>query len=177
MTPKLAKSLLSYDQHTGIFVWKKRKLRTGLERIDKGWNKRLAGKCAAKRRHRHGHLQIGLYGKNYMAHRLAWMIHFGEAPSGHLDHINGNPEDNRIVNLRVANQSENLRNSAIRSDNTSGARGVSWQKSSQKWYAYINTGGKGSMLALGRFDTFEDAVAARKAAEIKYFGEFARRAA
>lgn len=176
MTPSQARALLDYDSLTGIFTWKRRKLRKGFERIDKGWNTRFAGKLVAPRVHKHGHRQIGLHCHNYMAHRLAWMIHYGKVPSRHLDHINGDPQDNRIANLRLATQSENMRNSCRRKDNTSGVRGVSWDKKSQKWYAYINTGGYGSMVSLGHFNNIEDAANARKIAEIKYFGEFARAA-
>lgn len=176
MTPKKAKALLSYNPITGRFHWLKRRLRPGFERIDKGWNTRFVGRMVAERRHRHGHLQIGLHCKNYMAHRLAWMIFYGEKPPSDIDHKNGDPSDNRIENLRLCTDSENLRNSKTRTDNTSGIRGVSWDKKSKKWYAYINTGGYGSMLSLGRFEILAEAIAARKAAEIKYFGEFARAA-
>lgn len=177
MTPEIARALLSYNPLTGRFIWLERVLRPGFERLDKGWNTRFAGRRVAERSHRHGHLQIGLFCKNYMAHRLAWMIHYGEIPASDLDHKNGDPKDNRIENLRPCTQSQNLRNARTRKDNTSGTRGVSWDKKRKRWYAYINTGGRGSMLALGMFEHLHDAIEARRVAEIKYFGEFARVAA
>ncbi len=175
MTPKKVRELLAYDPLTGGFTWKKRKLRNGFERIDKGWNTRFAGKMVAIRVHRFGHCQIGLHCRNYMAHRLAWMIHYGIIPSRNLDHINGDPQDNRIVNLRLASQSENLRNSRLRKDNTSGYKGVSWDKKSQRWQVYIKPEGRNT-IALGRFAILEDAIEARKSAEQQYHGEFARAA-
>jgi len=172
ITPKYIRQLLEYNPETGRFVWRCRLLRDGLERIDKGWNKRFAGGKVAERKHRHGHLQIGLHCKNYMAHRVAWAHYYGEWPEIDIDHINGNPSDNRIANLRLATDSQNLCNSKIRTDNSSGVKGVSWSKKEKKWYAYINKHGK--MISLGRYESLDDAIEARLSGESKYHGEFAR---
>lgn len=172
LTPEDIRKLLDYCPETGNFIWKKRNIRLGFERIDKGWNTRFAGKKVKPRYHRHGHCQIGIFCKNYMAHRIAWAHFYGEHPNGYIDHINNNPKDNKISNLRIATQSQNMANARIRKNNTSGFKGVSWSKRSQKWYAYINTGNK--MVALGLFVEFKDAVRAREKAEKEFFGEFAR---
>lgn len=172
LTAAVLRDLLDYDQRTGRFIWRERRVRPGLERSDKGWNTRLAGKEPAWRVHRHGHHYIGIEYKSYAAHRLAWLYVYGEWPVSDIDHINGRPADNRIVNLRLATDSENIRNQRRRIDNTSGHKGVSWSKKSCKWYAYINVGGK--MIALGLFPRKEDAISARRLAAFEYFGDFAR---
>ncbi len=87
-----------------------------------------------------------------------------------VDHINHKPEDNRLCNLRVVSRSENNVNKAIRSDNSSGFTGVSWNGQINKWNAYIAL--KGRVDNLGYFENKEAAVAARKAAEERYFGEY-----
>lgn len=174
MTPEKARALLDYNPSTGRFTWKIRILRPGFERIDKGWNTRFAGKLVAERKHRHGHLQIGLHCKNHMAHRLAWMIHYGEIPANGIDHINGISGDNRIVNLRVCSQSQNMQNGRMRKDNKSGVTGVYWCSKETKWG--VGIGVNGQTLQLGRFTTLDEAILVRQAAERKYFGEYARTA-
>lgn len=88
-----------------------------------------------------------------------------------IDHINRNPLDNRRCNLRVCTQQQNILNKSMHSNNTSGVPGVSWDKSRNKWHAYIQIDGK--FKSLGRFKTIEEAMEVRRQAEIEYFGEFA----
>jgi len=80
------------------------------------------------------------------------------------DHINRNPLDNRRANLRVANHTINGRNRGIQSNNTSGYKGVHWEKARKKWMADIK-------IHLGHFVNLEDAIEARKQGELKYWGE------
>ena len=82
-----------------------------------------------------------------------------------VDHINQNKLDNRRINLRVIGKSENAFNSKQRTDNTSGYRGVSWDKARNKWTARICIHGKVSCI--GRYGTIEKAIEARKLAEIR----------
>ena len=91
----------------------------------------------------------------------------------HIDHINHNGLDNRKNNLRLCTQSQNMGNSIMRSDNTSGKRGVIWNKGRHKWMAQINCGGK--HFYLGLFVNMEDAcnVYDKKAEEL--FGEYSYR--
>lgn len=168
------RQFVDYDATTGRFLWKTRDVRPGMKLTDEGWNTRFAGKPVAERRHRHGHLQIGLFCRNYMAHRIAWMHWYGVDPEMDIDHINGKPADNRISNLRLATDSENLMNAKRRVDNTSGVKGVSWSKRESRWYAYITKDKR--MRSLGRYDSFDDAVLARKKAEAILHGQFARAA-
>ena len=87
-----------------------------------------------------------------------------ENPIGNIDHINRDGLDNRRTNLRVASKSMNALNSGPQSNNTSGARGVDWDKRRQKWCARIKV--NGTQYYLGRFCTKEEAVAARRKAEV-----------
>ena len=94
-------------------------------------------------------------------------------PSGYVpEHIHGarSKNDNRKANLRVATQSQNLMNTTTRKDNTSGVKGVRWRKDTNKWTAFIWVEKK--CVSLGCFNNFDDAVVARKRAEMEYFGEF-----
>ena len=88
------------------------------------------------------------------------------------EHIHGTTtkNDNRKSNLRVATQGQNLRNTRLRTNNTSGVKGVYWRNDTKKWSAGIWVDNK--HISLGCYDKFEDAVEARRAAEEKYFGEF-----
>jgi len=97
----------------------------------------------------------------------------GEFPpkGGEIDHINRDRADNRWANLRLATRSQNNMNAGLRSDNKSGHKGVSKRRDTGKWHARITV--KRRILLLGNFHSFEDAVAARRAAERQFFGEFA----
>ena len=87
-----------------------------------------------------------------------------------IDHINHNTRDNRKSNLRNVTYSQNQMNTSKRHDNTSGITGVDWHKHERMCRARIQVNGKSIML--GYFNSFEDAVKARKEAEEKYFGEY-----
>lgn len=91
-----------------------------------------------------------------------------------IDHINGNPADNRLSNLRVVTHGENMRNTKFYINNTSGVKGVYWNKRERRWKAAISINDK--TIHLGTFIRKEDAVAKRKDAENKYFKEFNRSA-
>lgn len=105
--------------------------------------------------------------RGYMHQFIMW------APKGYqIDHINGNKLDNRKENLRVISSKLNKWNQGIRSNNTSGYKGVSWSKNAQKWHAYIKVNYK--RIHIGLFDDKEDAAKAYNAAAAEHFGEFAR---
>jgi hypothetical protein len=96
-----------------------------------------------------------------------------EAPDGAVvDHINGDPSDNRRCNLRITTQSGNMCNSRLRSDSTTGYKGVSMDKRDGMYRAYIYY--KGKQIALGYYDNPEEAAAAYDKAAVFYFGEYAR---
>ena len=87
------------------------------------------------------------------------------------NHRSRNKRDNRRTNLRFADPSQNARNASLSINNTSGYPGVSRYSRNEKWRAFITVNKK--YVSLGHFDNIEDAIKARKDAEIKYFGEFA----
>jgi len=113
---------------------------------------------------------ISIYGKRYPAHRLAWLYTYGEWPPAQIDHVDGEPSNNRLDNLRLATGSENQQNRKIASNNTSGAKGVT--RYGSRFRATITKAGK--TRHLGTFGTLNEAADAYKAAAEKHFKEFAR---
>lgn len=108
---------------------------------------------------------IRIQGNSYMAHRLIFKITTGIEPK-EIDHINGDPSDNRIENLREISRSQNSYNTNLRSTNKSGFKGVCFDKSRSKWIATISNNYK--TINLGRYDCIGQAILARKKAELIY---------
>lgn len=103
-------------------------------------------------------------GGAHLVHRIVWEMHNGEIPYGLcIDHINGVRNDNRICNLRLVTVSENNRNKRLDKRNKIGVHGVYWEKDRRRYKVSICDGGKWKHV--GRFESLDDAVAARKAAE------------
>lgn len=166
-TPEQLRQLLRYDHDTGKLFWRERTpdMFNGgghsAAHICARWNSKFGGKEAFTAESR-GYKIGAVWGTNIPAHRAAWAIYYGEWPSKWLDHIDGNPGNNRIDNLRDVTHSENMRNMSRRDSNTSGVTGVYWCSEREKWGAFIKAD---KAIGLGRFETFAEAVAARKAAE------------
>ncbi len=87
-----------------------------------------------------------------------------------VDHIDNNRLNNNLENLRWATYQENNHNTKMRSNNTSGIKGVNWNKTFNKWQAYITTDGKRKHLGL--FDNIEEAKQSRQKYANKVFGDF-----
>lgn len=175
LTADILRSRVIYDPETGDFTWKMQPVPPGREKALLGWNTKYGGHKVRGFIHRHGHMQFGFgdFGAHIMAHRLAWLYVYGEWPNGHIDHINGNPSDNRIANLRLATRAENSRNCKMHKTNTSGVKGVFWNRRLKKWQCSISVNNR--TIYIGIFNDINDASAARREAEDRYFGEFARR--
>jgi hypothetical protein len=154
LTQEKLRSLLFYDAATGEFTW-----------ISSG---QKAG-CLAK----DGYAVIQIERKQYRAHQLAWLYVHGEFLVRQLDHINHIRNDNRIVNLRKVTLSQNSQNQMLTRKNTSGYRGVCWDKDRNKWRADIGVNRKRKYL--GHYETKEAAakVYAKAAAALHTHNPFA----
>lgn len=131
------------------------------------WNAQFADKPAfARVDHSTGYHRSTIFNLNVYAHRVAWAMHHGEWPSGCIDHINGVRTDNRIENMRDVERIQNHMNMTRSRRNKSGVTGVFWYSRAKVWHAYISDNGK--RVHLGSFSDKSDAIAARKAAEVKY---------
>ena len=118
-----------------------------------------------------GRKQVTVNGTFYKAHRIIYAMHYGTMPR-YIDHIDGNPLNNRVENLRSATHSENMFNVGARSSNTSGEKGVSWDAIKQRWVAYCYV--KGKKIYAGYYKKFESAVDAVRELRARLHGSFAR---
>lgn len=117
------------------------------------------------------YINIDVDGKTYSAHRLAVFYMTGEWPKGVVDHKNHNGADNRWNNLREATVSQNAQNKRAKRANTSGLKGVSWCRQTQKWKASIFADGRSRTI--GRFADKNDAHLAYRTKAQEAFGAFA----
>jgi hypothetical protein len=117
-----------------------------------------------------GRMYVQVDGKKHLVHRVIWFLHYGNCPE-FLDHIDGNPLNNKIENLRPATKQQNAMNRKIRCDNSTGFKGI-YQLPSKKFAASICVNGKNNYL--GVFKTPELAQAAYIVAATNYFKEYAR---
>jgi hypothetical protein len=159
ITQEYIKEILSYNPETGVFT---RKVRTSSS-VKIG---DVAG-CLS-----YDGIYISVCNKLHKAHRLVWLYVYGDWPPLGIDHINGNPSDNRICNLRLATDEQNGRNRGKNKNNITGFKGVSWHKQVGKFAAQIHH--KRRKIHLGLFTTAEAAHAAYCEAAAKYHGEFSR---
>ena len=153
LTQERLKEKLQYDPETGIFTWRQDHRNAKIGSIA-GWP---GG---------NGYIQIMVDGVSYLAHRLAWLYHYGEWPENELDHDNHVRSDNRICNLNKSSKAHNAKNCKRRSDNTTGITGVDWVESKKRWVVRIQS--KGRRRSGGYFKLKKDAVSARKKLEKQY---------
>lgn len=143
-------SLFRYDEKTGEIIRK----RTG---------KTVTTKYQ-------GYINITVDRLRYRAHRIAWLLFFGEWPAGQLDHINGARADNRIENLRLATPAQNMANRAPQGGRT--IKGISKINRRKPWRAQIRHSGRS--IHIGTFSSPEEAGEAYAARARELNGEFAR---
>ena len=155
------KEFLDYNPDTGIFTW-----------IKKPSNRVKVGQVAGVMNSWTYYIQIRFKGTDYKAHRLAYYMYHGVDPLENLvDHKHNPKTNNKIDNLRLANNSQNqMHRVNLNRNNTSGVIGVSWCNFHKKWRAVIVINGKTKHL--GYFINKEDAIKARREGAIKYFGDF-----
>ena len=159
LTQERLKELFSYNPETGVFI---RRIAT-CNRVKSG---SIAGSFSSQ-----GYKQIRIDYKKYLSHRLAWLYVHGVWPINQIDHINHVKDDNRIANLRLATRSQNQWNQKKCYNNTSGYKGVCWQKQDKKWRAQIWVNGK--CKNLGNYKDIKEAAKAYEKAAVKYHSEFA----
>lgn len=153
LTQERLKQLLHYDGETGVFTWIVN--RKGPARIGD-----IAGTLVStKKKHTtYVRLEIGVDGNRYKAHRLAWLYEYGVMPTHQIDHVDRNPLNNRIGNLREVTNKQNAENRGLLPNNTSGYKGVCYSKQRQKWVAHIHH--NGLQIHIGVFNSPEEASAA-----------------
>jgi hypothetical protein len=159
LTVEQLRAALSYEPETGQFVW------LNCRKVDR------QGCPAGSLNKALGYVLIGLNGTLYYAHRLAIFYVTGNWPEGQVDHKNMDRSDNRFGNLREATKAENMQNRGAPSNNSSGHKGVSFNRALKKWHAYI---GKGRRIHLGYFTDIRDAQAAYLNAANDLHEDFAR---
>ncbi len=155
----LIKLIFDYRPSDGGLIW----------RVNTG-KKQLIGMTAGVAR-RDGYRRVGVLDRDYYIHHLVWAWHHGEWPS-RIDHANGDPSDNRIENLRLSTQSQNLANSKARKREC--PKGVTRVRDASTFTARLTVNYQ--QINLGNFSTEEEAHAAYMGAAVRYFGDFARSA-
>jgi hypothetical protein len=118
-----------------------------------------------------GYFTITIDNRVYQEHRVVWLWHYGEWPSAYIDHVDKNPSNCKIENLRIALPYQNNGNSKISTRNKTGIKGVTTKKGSDRFRAQISINNKSKHI--GIYDTKEEAAQAYARAAIQYFGEFA----
>jgi hypothetical protein len=159
LTQERLKHLLHYNPITGKFI---RLVKTNYN-ITIGLE---AGGITDK-----GYIKIRVDSKKYAAHRLAWLYMNGKFPENHIDHIDSNKSNNAISNLREANSAQNMQHRGLLRHNTSGAKGVCWDKQHNKYRVRISCNNR--KIHIGRYSGFEEAKKEYEKAVSKYHGDFA----
>ena len=152
ITQEYLKELFNYDGQD--LIWK----------VKKATNT-IVGSVAGNINKVSGYRCIRIDGKDYQAHRLIWLYHFGSFPSNQIDHKDHNRLNNSINNLRDVTHKENGKNRSKQKNNTSGITGVCWHKRLEKWIASGVFDGK--RIHLGCFTDKLDAICCRKSWENK----------
>ena len=157
LTAGRLRELLHYDPSTGAFT----------RRVSTAPNARAGDRAGYP--DGAGYAQMHLDNRQYRSHRLAWLYVYGEWPKDQLDHIDRDRSNNRIANLREVDNLQNGQNRSVSIRNKSGYSGVSWYKRDSKWKVTLRASGLD--IFIGYFADIEEAIAARKDAELKYHAD------
>jgi len=162
----LLRQLLRYEPETGKLFWRERtpEMFAGKSRpaaCAAHFNTLFAGKEAFTCVYQ-GYRSGAINGRKVRAHRVIWKMFTGEDP-GDIDHVNGDRGCNQWANLRSVTRADNNLNRPIYKNNKSGVAGVNWNESWGRWMASIRLNGETRYL--GGYETIQEAMAARQAAE------------
>lgn len=158
---------LDYNPETGILTWKHRpenhfKTKRGFS----VWNARYSNKAAGTLNPSDGYIEITIDYIRYPAHRLGYALFYDYFPENEIDHKDRVRHHNWISNLREVSHQCNMRNAGMLKNNTSGVKGVHFDKLHKKYRSYITIDGK--RINLGRSDDFDSVVLSRWKAEKFY---------
>ena len=157
--------LFTCDMDAGIIYHNERdRSEFPSDRLCNAWNSRCAGKPAGYVARGYRRCKIGE--KKVMAHRIIWAMAHGVWPLADIDHIDRNPLNNSLSNLRDVDHSENQKNMSVRKSNSVGVPGVTWCKQRQRWRASIGLNGKAK--SIGIYRDVQDAISARRKAEYDF---------
>lgn len=166
-SPEVLRQLLRYDPETGKLFWRQR------DDAPRKWNVRFTGREAFTSVTTYGYRQGTVNGcGGYKAHRVAWAIYHGAWPPMEVDHIDGDRQNNRIDNLRLATSSQNKFNRTVNPKSRSGLKGVEFDPRDGRFYAKIMANGRRHYL--GCFANAEEAKFAYDRAAKSLHGDFAR---
>ena len=156
LTAERLREIIRFYPDTREFEWIERKRGRRLGRF----------KLGTGRKYPH----IIIDGADYDAHQIAWVLMTGEYPPAGfiIDHKTGNTSDHGPQELRLATHSQQMQNRRTSGRNKSGCVGVCWDKNRRKWLVRV------ARKHIGRFDSYEEAVAVRERVSAEMFGEFKR---
>jgi hypothetical protein len=161
-TKKQLEKLFDWDE-TGSLRWK----------VNRGTRARVGNEAGTLGPN--GYLGIKLNGQKYQKHRLLFVLYYGKHKLGDkkIDHIDGNKLNNAKFNLRIETTiNKNIHNSKKPKNNTSGCKGVCWDKNANKWHARIGINNKN--ISLGIYTNFIYACVVRRRAAKLYHGDWRR---
>lgn len=172
-SPEYLRKILRYDPETGKLFWLPRPdVDFSALNVARAWNSRWDGKEAFTGLNDAGYHRGSIGGLFLRVHRVAWAMQTGAWPDGEIDHKDTDRSNNRWDNLRAASRAENQRNTGLRSNNSSGVKGIRWKPEKDKWQARIRVDGRERHL--GHFDDVGAAAAAYRAASVAVHGDFGR---
>lgn len=153
------KQIIAYDPLSGVFTWKE----------NRGGSAKVGSKAGAYRE-ADGYTHIFIFGKQWLAHRLAWTLENNLIPDCmEVDHIDGDRQNNAIRNLRLATSSQNKFNACLRKDSVTGVKGVGYDKKRKKWTGRVRADGE---IVRARFDSMEEAAEFCESQRLNLHGEF-----